>query len=111
MQDERRRDVRVRVSIPVERVRRGLVEDLEIIEGSYRGILLKMPQAPTLGELLKLRVKLPDRVICLHAVPVRFTSRGNATAVGCALFALRGADKDDWQTHIGNLLRAGARAA
>lgn len=111
MQDERRRDVRVRVSLPVERVRRGLVERLEIIEGSYRGVLLKMPEAPRLGELLKLRVKLPDHEICLHAVPVRFTSRGGAIAVGCALFALRGSDKDDWQTHIGNLLRVRARAA
>ncbi len=82
-----------------------------MIEGSYRGLLLKMPVQPRLGELMKLIVQLPHREICLHAVPVRFTSRSGAVAVGCTIFALRGSDKDDWQNHIRSILHGRARAA
>jgi hypothetical protein len=112
MSHERRRDVRVRILLPAERVLLGRVEPVEIVEVSYRGLLFTTASAPpAINELIRLRVSLPSGPISLHAVPVRETSHRGAPAFGCKLFALGGEHKDAWQAFVAYALRADASAA
>jgi hypothetical protein len=82
-----------------------------MVEASYRGILLKVPDAPSIGAMMKLRVQLPARAVDLHAVAVRTVEFGHSFLVGCRLFALNGPDKEAWQGHIAGVLNSSERAA
>ena len=111
MTHERRRDVRIRVVLPAHLSFRERDEPVEIVEASFRGLLLKVHTPPVLNELMKLRITIANKVVTLYAVPVRETSHRGACAVGCKLFALGGFDKDEWQAFIAGLLRANVKAA
>jgi hypothetical protein len=114
MQDEdRRRDARARISLPTHVVRRGGMEPVEMLDASYRGLFVRMDDAPPERQLVKLIVELPgERDLEMHAVVVRHvTDPLGRTGVGLRFFALNGQDRSEWESFISNLIHRRARAA
>ena len=111
-EQERRRDVRARINIPTFLVRRGAAEPLELRDASYRGLFLRMEEAPPVRQLVKLRVKLPTKELELHAVVVRVVEEPSGKrGVGVRFFALNGQDRADWESFITSVLHGRVRAA
>ncbi len=111
---ERRRDLRARISLPICLVRRGGVEPIEMLDASYRGLLLRIVDPPELRELVKLRVTLPhDGELEMHAVVVRVVSESDEGAmdVGLRFFALNGDERRIWEAFIQDVVHTRARAA
>lgn len=109
---DRRKEVRARITIPVQILRRSERVAVQMIDASFRGLFLRVTAAPQVRELVKLRIELPTRELVVHAVVVRHTPEaGGRVGVGLSFFALNGQDKTDWQSFITNALHARARAA
>lgn len=109
---ERRRDARARITIPAEVIRRRERQPVQMVDASYRGIFLRMAEAPPVRELIKLRIALPTRELVAHAVVVRHTDEpGGNKGVGLRFFALNGQDRTDWEAFVTAALSARARAA
>lgn len=109
---DRRRDVRARITVPAEVVRRSGNVTVQMLDASFRGIFLRMTDPPQVRELVKLRIELPTRELFAHAVVVRHTEEpGGRMGVGLRFFALNGQDKTDWETFVTSALHARARAA
>jgi hypothetical protein len=109
---ERRRDARARITIPAEVIRRSERRPVQMVDASYRGIFLRMTEAPSVRELIKLRIALPTRELFAHAVVVRQTEEpGGRRGVGLRFFALNGQDRTDWEAFVTAALNARAHAA
>lgn len=109
---ERRRDIRAHASPPVEIIRIGAVETVEALNVSYRGLFLRMPDAPQVNELLKVRVQIPGHTVTLNVVAVRVVKDAHGrTGVGVKFFALSGDEKRHWEAYITSLVSAGRRVA
>lgn len=109
---ERRRDARARIAIVTEIVKRRERIAVQMVDASYRGLFLRMSEAPPVRELLKLKINLPSRELIAHAVVVRTTDEpGGKKGVGLRFFALNGQDRIDWEAFITAALNARARAA
>lgn len=107
---ERRRDIRAHASPPVEILRIGSAEKVEVLNVSYRGLFLRMDTPPQLNELLKIRIQIPGRVIKLNVVSVRVVADAQGRAgVGVKFFALAGDEKRHWDAYITSLV-AGQRS-
>jgi len=110
---DRRRDVRARITLPTYLVRRGANEPVEMLDASYRGLFLRIPDPPQLRELVKLRIAIAKNCeLELHAVVVRVVgdARGSM-GVGLRFFALNGPERAEWEGFITNVVRTRARAA
>lgn len=115
-QQERRRDVRARVSLPTFQVRRGELDEIEMIDASFRGLFLRFARPPQIRELVKLRIDLPTRPLVVHAVVVRIVAAGLGAppGVGLRFFALNGVERQEWESFVAGVLTrraGGVRAA
>ncbi len=113
MHSERRVDQRINHSLPIAIYRGGMLEPVEMQEGSFRGLFLRMSAAPNLRELLKLHIELPTRELVAHAAVARVIeadARG-LYGVGLRFFALVDRDRLDWESFISSLIHARRRAA
>ena len=109
---ERRRDVRARVSLPIQVLRRSGVESVEMLDASFRGLFIRTDEVLPERQLVKLRVALPTRDLEVHAVVVRLVVDGlGRTGVGLRFFALNGQDRVDWESFIGSVVNHRAKAA
>lgn len=100
-ESDRRRDVRARVSLPTQILRRGGCENVEMLDASYRGLFVRTDHPPPERQLLKLVVTLPTRELEVHAVVVRIVMDALGRAgVGLRFFALNGQDRADWEGFI-----------
>ena|SRR5436190_14081565 len=113
MPSERRRDVRMRITVPAFVVRRSGDEEVQVIDASYRGLFVRMTEAPPVRELIKLRLTLPSAEHELHAVVMRVVYENAEAGVGLRFFALNGEAKAEWESFIAFTLqaRSGTRAA
>ena len=110
--NERRRDVRARISLPIHVVRRGGAETVEMLDASYRGLFIRTEEPPPERQLVKLLVELPTRDIELHAVVVRLVVDPlGRTGVGLRFFALNGEDRIAWESYISSVVNRRAQAA
>jgi hypothetical protein len=111
--DERRRDVRARATLPTHVVRRGGMDTVEMLDASYRGLFVRMDEPPPERQLVKLLLEMPGgRDLECHAVVVRLVVDPlGRTGVGLRFFALNGQDRADWETFITNLIHRRERAA
>lgn len=110
--DERRRDARARIALPIHVVRRGVVETVEMLDASYRGLFIKIDEPPPERQLIKLLIELPSRDLEVHAVVVRVVVDAlGQSGIGLRFFALNGQDRADWEAYISSLLHKRARAA
>lgn len=89
------------------------MEPVEMLDASYRGLFVRMDDAPPERELVKLIVELPgERELEMHAVVVRHvTDAVGRTGVGLRFFALNGPDRAEWESFITSLIQRRARAA
>jgi hypothetical protein len=111
-QIERRRDIRAHASPPVEIIRIGTADKVEALNVSYRGLFLRMPTAPNLNELLKVRVQIPGHVITINVIAVRVVTDAQGRAgVGVKFFALSGDEKRYWEAYISSLVAGQRRQA
>jgi hypothetical protein len=101
---ERRRDVRVRVTVPAVLLRRG-GEKVEIVDASYRGMFVVLSEAPGINELLRFRVSLPVGDVIVHAVTVRLIRWQGRVGVGLRLFAMDAQALNEWQQFVRWTLR------
>src|SRR4051794_13948062 len=98
---ERRREPRMRVTLPAVVVRRSGLESVDMIDASYRGLFLRMKHPPPVRELVRLRIALPTKELEAHAVVVRIVDdTPGRYGVGLRFFALNGQDKTDWEHFI-----------
>lgn len=110
--EERRRDVRARITVPTFIVWKSGRVAVEMVDASYRGLFLRMREAPPVRHLLRLRIALPSREIDVHAVVVRVVDDAfGRPGVGLRFFALNGQDRADWESFISLAVRERARAA
>lgn len=111
--DERRKDVRARVSVPTFHIRRGELEQIQMLDASFRGLFLRFTKPPQIRELVKLRIDLPARPLVLHAVVVRVVPAGlgAASGVGLRFFALNGVERQEWEAFVASALSRRVRAA
>ena len=85
---------------------------MEMLDASYRGLLVRMEEPPTERQLVKLLVELPGGDLEVHAVVVRIVMDALGRAgVGLRFFALNGQDKAKWESFIGGLVHRRAKAA
>jgi hypothetical protein len=112
-ESERRRDVRARVTLPTQILRRHGTETVEMLDASYRGLFVRTDQPPPERQLLRLVVSLPTRDLEVHAVVVRIVVDAlGRSGVGLRFFALNGQDRADWESFIANAVNGRAvRAA
>jgi hypothetical protein len=111
-EDERRKDLRTRISLPTHIVKRGGTETVEMLDASYRGLFIRTDEPPPERQLVKLMIELPGRDIELHGVVVRIVADPlGRCGVGLRFFALNGQDRADWEGFISSLLQKRARAA
>lgn len=109
---EKRRDIRAHASPPVEIVRIGSTEKVEVMNVSFRGLFLRMDEPPQLNELLRIRVQLPTTKIDVNIVAVRVVVDAQGrSGVGVKFFALAGQEKRTWEAYITGLVAPRARAA
>jgi hypothetical protein len=111
---ERRRDVRAYASPPAHILKNGGVEQIEILNASYRGLFMRTPNGvPPINEILKLEVQLPLARVIINVIPVRVVTdeQGKVTGVGARFFALNGEDKRVWESYISSLLMPRRMAA
>ena len=111
---ERRRDTRMRISLPTARIRYGQPESVEMVDASYRGLFVIMHEPPPVRELVKLQVELPSGPLELHAVVVRIVEDHlGRPGVGLRFFALDGQPRATWEQFIRSALSSprSARAA
>jgi len=110
--NERRRDIRTPITVPARIVRRGGDEPVQVIDASYRGLLLRVSQPLPMREMLRVRVQLPSCEVDLHVVVVRLVHKAPGRCdVGFRFFALNGQDKSDWEAFISHALATRAKAA
>jgi hypothetical protein len=104
-QEERRREERARISLPVVIVGRKGDESVEMVNASFRGILIRMQSPPPVRQLVKMRIRLPSREVEIHGVVVRIIDEPTgAKGVGLRFFALNGPDRVDWEAFIAKLI-------
>lgn len=104
-ESDRRRDVRARISLPVQVLRRGVAEPVQMLDASYRGLFLRMGAPPPVRQLVKIRIELPSRELIAHGVVVRLVEDALGRAgVGLRFFALNGQDRSDWEAFITGVL-------
>ncbi|HEY8076400.1 MAG TPA: PilZ domain-containing protein [Labilithrix sp.] len=111
---ERRRDARARISLDTCIVRRGEDQPIEMLDASYRGLLLRVVDPPQLRELVKLRITLPNACeLEMHAVVVRVVGAAaeGGMDVGLRFFALNGEERRIWEGFIHEIVNARAKAA
>jgi hypothetical protein len=111
---ESRRHPRFRISLPCAILRRGIVEPVRMVDASYRGILLAIPEALPERSLQKLRMGLPTGDLIMHAVVIHNVAIGGVPHVGMRFFALSGEPQRAWESLIatvGNSLREAATKA
>lgn len=102
---ERRRDIRARIALPVCLVRRGSAEPVKMTDASFRGLFLRLDAPPPVRSLVKLRVQLPSRELEVHGVVVRVVQDPTGgVGVGLRFFALNGQDRSDWDAFIASAL-------
>ena len=83
-----------------------------MLDASYRGLYVRMEEAPPERRLVKLLIELPNKDLECHAVVVRLVMDPvGRTGVGLRFFALNGQDRADWESFIGSLLHRRVRAA
>jgi hypothetical protein len=88
------------------------MDPVEMLDGSYRGLFVRMDEPPPERQLVKLLIELPNRDLEVHAVVVRIvTDALGQSGVGLRFFALNGQDRAEWESLISNLLHRRARAA
>ena len=88
------------------------METVEMLDGSYRGLFIRIEDPPPERQLVKLVVELPTRDIECHAVVVRIVIDPLGRAgVGLRFFALNGQDRADWESFLSSILHKRARAA
>jgi hypothetical protein len=108
---ERRRDVRARITLPTAVVRRGEDVAVRMLDASYRGLFVRMDEPPPVRTLVKLRIDLPTYELVAHAVVVRSVVDPMGRAgVGLRFFALNGQDRVEWESFLSAFVQA-ARAA
>ena len=88
------------------------METVEMLDGSYRGLFLRMDEALPERQLARLVIELPTRDIEVHAVTVRVVADAlGRFGVGLRFFALNGQDRADWESFISEVLHRRLRAA
>jgi c-di-GMP-binding flagellar brake protein YcgR len=104
---ERRRDVRANISLPVSIVRAGQVDFVKMVDASFRGVLLRMKEAPPVNQLVKLRVRLPIGENEIHGVVVRIADdmTSGLKSVGVRFFALNGQERSEWESFIASVIQ------
>ncbi len=73
---------------------------MEVVDASYRGLFIRMSEAPSIRELIKLRISLPNGVQEMHAVVMRVVFENGRPGVGLRFFALNGEPKAEWEAFI-----------
>jgi hypothetical protein len=109
--NERRRDARARISLPMAVVRRGGEIPVRMLDASFRGVFVAMESPPPVRELVRIRVELPSGPLVVHAVVVRIVEDALGRAgVGLRFFALGGQERLAWEAFVGSVVHA-AQAA
>jgi len=110
---ERRRDVRAYASPPAQILRIGGPEKVEILNASYRGLFIRtFGPPPQTGQLLRIRITLPTKIVEMNAIPVRVvTDAAGRPGIGVRFFALNGEEKRHWESYINGLLQRNSRTA
>jgi hypothetical protein len=109
---ERRRDVRARISMPTQVIRRSGNESVEMLDASFRGLFIRTDEPLPERQLVKLSIELPTRNLEVHAVVVRLVIDPlGRTGVGLRFFALNGEDRIAWESFIASVVNRRARAA
>lgn len=82
-------------------VRRGSTEKVDVIDASYRGLLLVAKEPPAMRSLLKLRLVLPSGELFVHAVVMRIVRRSpNTVHIGVRFFLMSGDARLAWETFM-----------
>jgi Tfp pilus assembly protein PilZ len=116
-QNERRRDERFLLSLPVALVRGKRREPLFTEDVSFRGLFLRIDKPPAVHQLVQLEVELPPsgKIVPVHARVVRARpSEGrppSAAGVGVELHALAGEARSLWEEFVRSLMPKGRPAA
>ena len=101
MSSERRRDVRTKVSPPAAIIRGRTAERVQVVDASYRGLLLRTVDPPPVWSLVRLRIDLPSRTLEAHAIAMRQMPRSDGRwDVGLRFFALNGEDQREWESYV-----------
>ncbi len=109
---ERPREGRARVSLPTLYVRRNGAVRVEMVDASFRGLFVRMNDAPEVRQLLRLRITLPTRTLDVHGVVARVVPEpAGEVGVGLRFFALNGADRMEWESYVSRFLPYRQRAA
>lgn len=90
-------------------IRKGRRERVEMLEASYRGLVLRFVEAPPVRELVKLLIDLPSGDLIAHAVVVRILAEPRMC--GMRLFALNGKEQSDWEQYVHSIAFAHKRVA
>lgn len=102
MSSERRRDVRAKLSPPAAIIRGREAHRVQVIDASYRGMLLRTETPPEVMSLVRLRIDLPSRVLETHAIAMRLVGprSDGRWDVGVRFFALNGEDQREWESYV-----------
>jgi hypothetical protein len=110
---ERRRDERLLLALPVALLRGKRRVPLHAADVSFRGLFLRMDSPPAVHQLLQIEVVLPpsDSVVVLHARVIRTVLPGQATGAvpgaGVEFHALGGETKSAWEGFVRKLMPRG----
>jgi len=105
----RRQDNRATVYLPALVGGAAQAVEVQMVDVSFRGLAVRMINAPPLHQLVTIGLQLPNRFLKIHASVARAVRRADGVFdVGLRLFAVSGHDRKDWEAFVAFQLRTAA---
>ena len=101
--DDKRREVRYKARLPVKVIRTREIQSLLTEDVSFRGVFLRMDAPPSLRQLVRLEIVLPEgATLHVHAMVVYRVAPGKDQAPGAGMqfYGLEGRERAQWDAFV-----------